>query len=491
MADSNDRILKGPLGWEVFRFGFPLALGMALQNAFNLVDAYLINQLPFAEANAAVGAIGVCDQIAAIGSIVSYGISTATATLISQQKGAGDEEGVRRTAWQSIWLVGFLSVFFAVLGLFAPVLAENVIGLKGAVLDVSIRYLRIILPGGFSMFFLLHLASIQRALGSAKTPVALLVLGNILNVFFAVIWLFGPEAPNSTLAWGAKIAVALGIPKRGMEGAAWATVLARTLALAPNVLILMRRFSILPEKGRRGPDLAEMRRIFGIAWPSSAQFVLRICAVLLTSSLVARYYSTEQDQAATTAMGLVFRLDTIALFVAMGWGSAAQTFVGQNLGAKADKRATQSGWVTTWYDGISNVGIYFAVITYGEKFLRYFGKDDHAIQIALQYVAIVAPSYFLLGPAIVLGNAMAGAGATKTTLKLDAGVLLGFQLPLSLICVLAVRVPLRGVFACVSASALCGAVVYAIAYARGRWKEHATKTLPPPPPPAVPTAEPT
>ncbi|MFO0665299.1 MAG: MATE family efflux transporter [Polyangiaceae bacterium] len=483
MADSNDRILKGPLPWEVLRFGFPLALGMALQNAFNLVDAYLINQLPFAEANAAVGAIGVCDQLAAIGSIVSYGISTATATLISQQKGAGDEEGVRRTAWQSIWLVGFLSLFFAILGVFAPVLAENVIGLKGAVLDVAIRYLRIILPGGFSMFFLLHLGSIQRALGSAKTPVALLVLGNVLNVFFAVIWLYGPEAPNATLAWGAKIAAAIGVPKKGMEGAAWATVLARTLALLPNIVILVKRFSILP-KDHRGPDFGEMKRILHIAWPSSAQFVLRICAVLLTSSLVARYYSTDQDQAATTAMGLVFRLDTIAMFVAMGWGSAAQTFVGQNLGAKAEKRATSSGWITVLYDGITNVGIYAGVLSFGERFLRYFGKDDHAIRIALEYVAIVAPSYFLIGPAIVLGNAMAGAGATKTTLKLDAGVLLGFQLPVSLICVLAVHVPLRGLFACVSATALCGAIVYVIAYARGRWKDHAHKTLPPVAPPA-------
>lgn len=485
MTVSNDRILKGPLGWEVLRFGFPLALGMALQNAFNLIDAYLINQLPFAEANAAVGAIGVCDQLAAIGSIVSYGISTATGTLIAQQKGAGDEEGVRRTAWQSIWLVGFLSVFFAVLGLFAPVIAENVIGLKGAVLEVAVRYLRIILPGGFSMFFLLHLASIQRALGSAKTPVALLVLGNALNVFFAVIWLYGPEAPNTTLAWGAKIAVALGIPKRGMEGAAWATVLARTLVLAPNVAILMKRFSIMPKKGSRGPDLGEMKRIFHIAWPTSAQFVLRICAVLLTSSLVARFYSTEQDQAATTAMGLVFRIDTIALFIAMGWGSAAQTFVAQNLGAKFEKRAVHSGWLTVLYDAITNIGIYAAVLTFGERFLRYFGKDDHAIQIALQYVGIVAPSYFLLGPAIVLGSAMGGAGATKTTLKLDAGVLIGFQLPISLIAVMALRLPLSGLFACVSLSAACGTVVYTIAYARGRWKEHATKTLPPTAPPAV------
>ena len=49
--------MSGPLAWEVARFGTPLAIGMALQTTFNLVDAYLIAQLPPAELGPAVGAI--------------------------------------------------------------------------------------------------------------------------------------------------------------------------------------------------------------------------------------------------------------------------------------------------------------------------------------------------------------------------------------------------------------------------------------------------
>ena len=48
---------------------------------------------------------------------------------------------------------------------------------------------------------------------------------------------------------------------------------------------------------------------------------------------MARAFTTPDDQSATTALGIVFRLETMALFIAMGWGGAAQTFVGQNLGA--------------------------------------------------------------------------------------------------------------------------------------------------------------
>lgn len=95
------RILDGPLAWEIARFGAPLALGMALQNAFNLVDAYLVAQLPHAEAGPAIGALGICDQLAAVGTIVSYGVATATGALLSNRKGAGDAAIAGLTLTQS------------------------------------------------------------------------------------------------------------------------------------------------------------------------------------------------------------------------------------------------------------------------------------------------------------------------------------------------------------------------------------------------------
>src|SRR5213075_1614738 len=117
----------------------------------NLVDAYLISRLGPDVAGPSLGAIGICDQIAAIGSIVSYGISTATAALVAQADGRGDREAARRVAWQSMILVS-----------------------------------------SFSIFFLLQVTTIQRALGSSKTPVAMLLLSNVLNLVLAVLLVYGP-----------------------------------------------------------------------------------------------------------------------------------------------------------------------------------------------------------------------------------------------------------------------------------------------------------
>jgi len=469
---TTRRILEGPLAREVARFGTPLAVGMALQTTFNLVDAYLIAQLPQAEVGPAVGALGICDQVAALGTILSYGVSTATSTVLSHQKGAGDLDGVKRTAWQSILIVTALSALFAVLGLlFSGVIVRDVIGAKGAVAEVATSYLRVIVGGSFSIFFLLQLTTIQRALGSAKTPVSLLVGGNVLNVFVAILFVFG-ETPPPVFAWAAPIARALHVPRMGMLGAAWATILARTITLVPITLILAQRFAIVrPPRGARAPVRAEIALILSIAWPSSAQFVLRITAMLLANSLVARFFTTPADQTATTGMGLVFRLDTMALFVAMGWGSAAQTFVGQNLGAKKESRAMHAGWITAAYDVITNVGLIALVFFAGERVLAIFDDDPAPVGIAMEYLRVVAPTYLGLGVGVVLGNAMAGAGATRTTLWVDVAVILGFQFPASILAVAAFHVPLEGLFRCVAASNVASCLLYSLVYARRGWQK--------------------
>jgi putative MATE family efflux protein len=475
--DRESRILAGPLVLEIGRFGTPLALGMALQTTFNLVDAYLIARLPAAEVGAAVGAIGICDQVSALGTIVSYGVSTAAGAILSQRKGAGDQRGIQQAAWQSMLIIAALSLILGLVGgLGAGFIVHDLIGAKGEVAVAATSYLRVMTAGSFSIFFLLQLTNIQRALGSSKTPVALLVGGNIFNVFLAVLLIFGPGPAPPVVAWATPIAQALHIPRMGLNGAAWASVIARCLVLVPNMIILARRFDVFPPKGQRAPDMKEIRRILSIAWPSSAQFFLRIGAMLFINSLVARFFTTEQDQTATTAMGLVFRLDTMALFVAMGWGTAAQTFVGQNLGAEKTARAKESGWITMVYDAVTNVVLIVFVFMYGEAILRVFDDEAGPVAVALQYLHVVAPSYVALGVGIVLGNAMAGAGATRTTFAIDAVVILALQVPLCLVAMGVMHGSVRSLFQCVAVVNVASAVAYCVVYSRGTWLGAVTRT---------------
>lgn len=463
------RILSGPLLPAVAKFGAPLAFGMGLQVTFNLVDAYLISRLSHEVAGPALGALGICDQLAAIGSIISYGLSTATAAVMSRRAGRGDIIGARRVAWQSSLMVLALGAIFGLLGIFGSrFLIFDVVRARGRVAELGVEYLQVILTGNVTIFALLHLTTMQRAMGSSKTPASLLVAANVFNLLFAVLLVYGQGPAPALFAWGPELSTHLGIPRLGLVGAAWATVLARSLVLIPLVVLVVRRFGLFRREVRGPVDGPLLRRLFSLGWPTSTQLVVRIVSMLMVQSLVARAYTTNTDQAATTALGVVFRLETMALFISLGWGSAAHTFVAQHLGAGKRERAHRSGWLAAAMNAIMMVALVAVYLGYDREIVQFFDRDPQVVVLALDYIRIVGISYIGLGLGIVLGSAMQGAGATKTTLLIDVVVLFGVLLPLAFGVVLS-HGRLEQLWKVVAVGYASSAIVYAFAYQRRRY----------------------
>ena len=476
------RILSKPIPTEMLRFGLPIALGMGLQTTFNLVDAYVIARLHPEVAGPALGALGICDQLSAIGTIMSYGLTTASTAMIAQAHGRGDRERVRALVWQSILAVTALSVLFGFMSVaFAGPILAGVVGAKGAVAALGTSYLRVNSGGAFSMFFLLQLTGIQRSLGSSKTPVALLVLSNVLNLFLAVLLVYGPGDAPPVFSWGPPLASLLHLPRMELLGAAWATVIARTLTLVPVVYLLARRFDVLDRKSITRPNAPVLKEIWTVAWPSSTQFVVRMLAMLVTHSLVARAFTTATDQSATTALGIVFRLETMALFVAMGWGSAAQTFVGQNLGAGHVDRARRSGQWAALYNGLLMVVIAIAYHRWGPAIVAFFDPDPHVVAVAVSYVDVVSWSYVGLGTGVVLGSAITGAGATRTTLLTDLAVVAAVQIPACAAAVLLPGESLGRLWAAVTLTYAVSGAVYLLVYRLAPWMKGALRQPSAPP----------
>jgi len=470
-APQTRRILSGPLPWEVLRFGAPLAFAMACQVTFSLVDAYLIARLPEDIAGSAIGAVGICDQLAAIGTILSYGLSTATAAVLSHRKGAGDIEGVRRAGWQSLLLTLGLSILFAIIGIVgAKPLVYGMVGAKGEVARMAVDYLRVIVGGSFSIFFLLQLTAIMRSLGSARSPVVVLVLGNVLNLLLAILLVYGQGQRPAIFAWSLPIAKALHAPRLELVGAAWATIIARAIALIPAFIYLASKRGdriLKPHRSWRWPLRDELKNIWNIGWPTSAQFVTRIMAMVATTAIIAHAFTTEQDQTASTAYSLVFRVESMALFISMGWGSAAHTFTGTCIGARKPRRAGYSGWWAAGYDAIVMGLFAFAISLWGGPLLRFFDENARVVHIGMEYLAIVAPSYITYGVCIVLGNALGGAYATKLTLRLDLIIVLAIQLPLSFLAVATTK-GRTGLWSAIATTNAVSALVYGVVYARSR-----------------------
>ena len=54
-----------------------------------------------------------------------------------------------------------------------------------------------------------------------------------------------------------------------------------------------------------------------------AQLIVRVGAILVIVALLNEAYTTPDDQTVLTAFSICLRLETMVLFVGMGWGAAA------------------------------------------------------------------------------------------------------------------------------------------------------------------------
>lgn len=472
---ARHRMLHGPLAWTVLRFGAPLAAAMVLQVVFNLVDQYIIARLPPVLSDASLDALGICDMVAALGTILSYGVSSATATLVSQARGRNNHREVAEIAWGSVGLVTLMGLVFGAVAIVgADVIVHGLLGAKGLVRELAAAYLRVIVGGIVTVFVMFQVTAVQRSMGRSKLPLAVFAAGNVLNLFLAVLLVYGSGPAPAVFAWGPPIAAALGLPRWGVVGAAWATVIARAVVMIIPLLMLRRSLGVAAHRAPLFPSRAVFRRIVGLAWPTSTQFALRIAAVLLVIALVHHAYTTPGNSDAGTAYALCLRMETMALFVSMGWGGAAQTLVGTNIGAGLYDRARRAAWITGAYNVVSMALLAALFIGAGEYFLRFFTTQDAIVQRAKDYLSMVGPSYMAFGLAIVLGNALVGAGATRLALRIDLILVLALQFPLMLAVTALAHAPPSGLWASVVVVNVVSAVIYTVAARRGSsWRSFA------------------
>jgi Na+-driven multidrug efflux pump len=252
-------------------------------------------------------------------------------------------------------------------------------------------------------------------------------------------------------------------------GAAWTTLVARGLGCVVAAALLVRQVGPGPVRPVWSlADRAVALRIVRLAWPQSAQFLVRVLGVLAFVAVLARFHTSEVHPAVLGAFGICVRLDTVALFAGKGWGLAASALVSHNLGAGLHARAVRAGWMAAAW----NVGLMAVVATtyllFGPEIVGFFDPDPDVVAVGRRYLGVVAGSYLLLGVAVVLSNALSGAGDTLISFLLDFIIIMGLQVPLLLVLAWW-GASLDAIFALVALGNAVSALAYGAWYARGRW----------------------
>ena len=446
------RLLEGPLLRPLVSFSLPLVLGMVGHSFFNLVDVFLVSSL----GPAAVSGVHFGSVLNFIPMILFNGITVATVAFLSRAAGKDDSPEERRIARRSLSLTVFLGVVLGILGYATAGPAIRWLRAPEEAAPLAETYLEIVSLGTITMFLLLQVTALLRAVGESVWPMVLLVGGNVLNVLLCLVLIFG---------WGP-------FPRMGVAGSAWATVISRGVFGLLGLCVLFRRRLLLWGLGSSWREtLSTARKLVALGMPSGAQMLSRVIGVLGISSLVGYFDRLHGGNQATAAYGIGVRLDMLALFGAAGWGAAASTVVGMNLGAGNPARASRAAW------GIAGLSAGMMVLVGGlfysfAEALTHFvgmGPPEDQLRYGVEYLRIIVFSYLFVALGIVLSSSLNGAGSTRLPLLLDFTVFVLLLYPLSSWVVDDYGLPGVWWTCVVLNAALAGA--YALCFNRGSWKE--------------------
>jgi len=411
--ESGARITKAPLLRSIALFGLPLVVAMMLAALFNVVDLFIVARPQNLKetADVAVAAVTIPSLVNSIPMIIFNGIVNAIIALVARHHGLGNRQRANVAAGQGLMLTLILGVLFGV----PPFLfAEQIcaaLGAQGAVIPPATEYLAIMSLGTVTMFLLLQVTGVMRAAGNSTLPMILVVGANILNIVLDIWFVFG----------------GLGLPSMGVAGAAWATVIARGVFAVWGIAALHRGFAGLRLR-RWYWHWRTNWTILRIGIPSCAQWLVRMLSYLYLLRFLAEAApraarllpATQAVTEAQAAFGVGLRLDTVALFGGFGWGAAAATFVGQNLGRGLPGRAIRATWIALGLNMVMMLLFAGAYVLYADPLLNVMGFDvgdvanaQNVIDIGRTYLYVASSGYVYLAVAVVISQALAGAGATR------------------------------------------------------------------------------
>jgi putative MATE family efflux protein len=466
-------LTTGSITRHIFTFGLPLVLAMVFHALFNLVDIYIVGKITSPD-NAAMGSQAMA--AVHIGSLINLsvmilvnGISVSSIAIISRYYGERRYEDANEISRQSLLLMLVLSVISALIGfLLTGPLVRILLGESaGELYDMSYVYLLIMMVGSFTMFFLLQVTAVLRAAGQSMWPMILLIGANFLNIVLDIFLIFG--------VWI--------FPEWGVAGAAWATVIARGIGAALGLFLLFQgRQRIQLTLRKIHLNLGTWWRLLKIGMPSTAQLTVRLLPMGFITRMImdAEHSMIAKGTIASTgilsgAFAVGIRLDMLALFSAAGWGAAASSLVGQNLGARRPDRAAASGWITTAY----SVGMMMVVATLfvllAPQIVSIFDPKPDVIRFGAEYIRLMSFAYVFVSVGIVLASSLNGAGSTKVPLLID---FVGYGLlQCSLVLLLTNRTLLgfsfdhRGIYWAMIVTHVVVAAIYVVWFRLGRWKK--------------------
>jgi putative MATE family efflux protein len=434
-------LTEGNEGSLIFRFALPMLLGNVFMQIYSIVDSIVVGQFIGKEALAAVGA-----SFPLIFALVSFviGIGMGFSIAISQYFGARDFDRVAR-AIDTMWIfLAVSSVLLTGIGLLFSEKLLILIDIPNEVMPQAVSYLNINIIGFVVMFGYNGAAAVLRGLGDSKTPLYFLIISTFINIGLDLLFVL--------------------VLNMGVEGTAWATVIAQAGAFLSMAVYLNKTHKIIRINFRKYVfDKEIFLKSLNIGLPTGFQQTFVSFGMVALLSIVNQFGTV-----AVAAYTVATRIDSFASMPAMNFAAALSTFVGQNLGAGKHERVRTGLIATLKMTSIISIVVTLTAVFFSDRMMRLFTSDPEIVSIGSDYLLIVSSFYLFFSTMFIISGVMRGAGDTLVPMFITLLSLWLVRIPVSW--GLSRVIGIHGVWWGIPVAWFLGMVGAWLYYKTGKWK---------------------
>ncbi|HMH93392.1 MAG TPA: MATE family efflux transporter [Streptosporangiaceae bacterium] len=426
---------RSPQDGEILRLAVPAFGALVAEPLFLLADSAIVGRI----GTVPLGGLGVASQ--AISTLVGISVFLAygTTAAVARQLGAGNHRAAIRQGIDGLWLAAVIGAVVLAAGWpLAPAIA-GAFGGSAAVTGQAAIYLRISLLGAPAMLAVLAGTGVLRGLQDTRTPLAVAVAANLVNVVLNATFVLGLHG--------------------GIAGSAWGTVIAQNAGALAYLAVVGRG-------ARRAgvsftPDLPGIRA----AAFAGGSLVIRTLALQATLVVVTAI-AARQGNAAIAANQVAFRIWNLLALALDAIAIAGQAITGRHLGGGnvAAARAATNRMIA--WGAAYGVAFGLAVVAARPFLPGLFAVAPDVRRLLLEVLLVVAVLQPASGVVFVLDGVLIGAGDQDYLALAGLGTLAVFGVAV------AALVPGRGLLAlwtAFSAWMLARLVTLALRARSSRW----------------------
>ncbi len=415
---------------DFFKVMISIALPITLQNlvssSVNMLDTLMITSL----GEESIAAVGLANQVFFFYAVTIFGVATGSSIFIAQFWGKKDIKNIGRVLGISLAIVCVLGTLFTLAALIVPDFIMRIFSNDKEVIRLGADYLRVVSLSYIITGITFSYAVASRSIGQAKMPMTVSMISFVTNAVFNYLLIFGK----------------FGFPQLGIKGAAYGTLIARTVEIALMMYsIYSNKNNPLAQGVKNMTDWTGdfIKKYFKTAYPVILNEAFWSLGTVLYSIAYAKI-GTE----AAAAVQILNTVQNIFMVMSRGLANACTVMVGNKIGADEEETAVEYANSFMIISAVLGLALGAMLFITADGILMFFRNLTPGLYAASKKLLIVLAIFFSVksfnGTMIV--GVLRGGGDTKFSMILEMGSVWLVGVPLAFLGALVFKLPVYYVF---------------------------------------------